>query len=86
MVVLKTGSSCELVSYTLDDWSVLAISFFDDVELAVLLQSPAGERYLGTVEYTSAAFTPVEHISSRADLVEALSKQASLPRLDAGYI
>ena len=74
VAVLRSGTSSGLVGYALDDWTILAISFFDDLELALLLQSPAGERYLGTVEYTSASFTPVAPIANQAELELALTQ------------
>lgn len=73
VLVLRNGASTGTTSFALNGWTVLAISFFDDLELAVLLQSPSGERYLGTIEYISVDYEPVESTSNIADLIEAAS-------------
>ena len=79
VAILKTGSSCELANLSWGHWYPLAISFFGDVELALLLKTYEGERYLVTIEYTSLPFTPVETISNESDLKEALTRLVSLP-------
>ena len=84
--MLKVGASTELVGFVADDWTIVAISFFDDLELAVLIQSNTGERYLGTVEYTSAAYAPVESITGQADLIAALGRQVSPSPMPSSHL
>lgn len=55
--------------FSLSGSTVLAMEFFDDLELALLLQSGGGERHLVTLEYANCALTPCTPITSPADIM-----------------
>lgn len=53
---------------SLDGITPLALSFFDDEELALLFQLPDGGRYLAAITYPSIGFEQLDPISNLQDL------------------
>lgn len=69
--ILRSTQTDDIVSFQpAGSQSILAVAFFDDLELALLLQTQAGERYLATIAYTKIIdWRPVQSPRNSEELV-----------------
>ena len=66
MYILSNKDYCTKIA--LSGIKVLAISFFDDIELALLVELEGGERALCSVTYAGRDFEKIEPIAELATL------------------
>jgi hypothetical protein len=57
---------------------VLAMSFFDDVELALLVELKGGLRLLGTIVYAKFVYERIEPVSDLSELSDLEYEEVSI--------